>query len=242
MTGYNIFIYNSPEILALKATEDLADAVLSYSKKQKKINICLSGGNTPTIFFKILSKMYHHLPWQLVHFYWGDERCVSPEDEESNFYHAKKYLFDKINIPEKNIHRIFGENDPETEKKRYISELNSNLKKHNGIPVFDIIYLGMGDDGHTASIFPGQTNIFNSANICETVEHPTTKQKRITVTGKMIINSKNIIFLITGGSKAATVSSIIHKKKNLLSYPAALVMKKRPDTMLMLDKKATALL
>ena len=143
------------------------------------VNIALSGGSTPKILFNVLSEEYvERINWEKINFFWGDERCVLPTDEESNYGMTKKYLFDKIGIPDRNIHRIVGENQPEKEADRYSREIDDNiLTVSNGLPEFDIMILGMGTDGHTASIFPNKIELFKSEKICAVAEHPSTGQK-----------------------------------------------------------------
>ncbi|KOO11879.1 6-phosphogluconolactonase, partial [Vibrio xuii] len=97
------------------------------------------------------------IQWQNLHFWWGDERCVAPDDAESNYGEANTLLFSKVNLPAENIHRILGENDPQGEAERFAKEMADVIPCENGTPVFDWILLGVGADGHTASLFPGQT-------------------------------------------------------------------------------------
>ena len=130
--------------------------------------------------------------WERVHFFWVDERCVPPEDPESNFGVAKSLLLDKIKIPSKNIHRIMGEMDPSEEAIRYSAEIAGSTVTKGRLPAFDLIILGLGEDGHTASIFRGNNKLFFSEKICETTVHPVSHQKRITITGAVINNADNI--------------------------------------------------
>lgn len=216
-----IKISQSQEELARDLARELADTINSAGDNKKLLNIALSGGGTPRLLFSILADHFSDsISWEYVHFFWGDERCVPPEDPESNYGMTKKKLFDWINIPSGNIHRIFGENLPEQEAFRYSNEIGSFTRKREGLPVFDLIILGLGEDGHIASIFPGRTDLFASGNICEVTLHPSTGQKRITITGKVINNADLIIFLVTGSSKAEMVSAII-ENPGITDYPAA---------------------
>jgi 6-phosphogluconolactonase len=163
------------------------------------------------------------VPWQKIHFWWGDERMVSPDDPESNFVVANKYLFSRIGLPNSHIHRMKGEENPDKEAHRYSLEIKSLVPMMNGWPVFDLILLGMGDDGHTASIFPNQMELLESDQITEVAFHPITGQKRITLTGKVLNNAKKVAFLISGESKAQIFDDIIHKSKEALCYPASYI-------------------
>ena len=213
-------------ILTFKTGEELASAFCSEleqlinSNKNDLFSIALSGGNTPKIIFKILSSDYKNkIDWKKVKLFWGDERCVPPENEESNYGAAKVLLFDKVDIPTKNIFRIIGENDPAEEAIRYSKVIKDNVETKNQLPSFDLFMLGLGQDGHTASLFPDQMNLLTSGNICETAVHPQSKQIRVTITGKVINNSKKIIFLISGKNKAAIVKRIFNDD-NSKSLPA----------------------
>lgn len=174
------------------------------------------------MLFTVLAVEYKSkIDWGKVNFYWVDERCVPKDDEESNYGMTEKILLKNISIPENNIHRIIGENVPEDEAKRYSEILKSNLPHKDNYPKFDLILLGMGEDGHTASIFPDQMYLLNAKEACEVSIHPSTFQNRITLTGRLINNAERIYFLITGKSKAEVVSKILEKKDNYLDYPAA---------------------
>ncbi len=193
------------------------DELVKMVSQKNEFFLCLSGGSTPEIIFQTLSKEYKNkIDWTKVHLFWGDERCVPPDNSESNFGMTKKYLLNFIDIPEKNVHRIYGENDPETEMIRYSEEIKKIIPSKNGFPDFDLIILGLGEDGHTASIFPNQMNVLHSENICEVAIHPSTERKRITITGNVINNAKEITFLVTGESKSEILKKVLVEKNNNL--------------------------
>lgn len=195
--------------------------------KNSEVHIALSGGSTPKVVFDELAADFHDsIDWAKVHLYWGDERCVPPNDDESNYKMTVDHLLSKIEMPEENIHRIHGEDIPGEEAIRYSEILKSRLPLYDGIPQFDLIILGMGDDGHTASIFPYNIHLWDSVNVCEVAIHPDSGQERITITGKVINNAKKVAFLVTGDSKADKVREIVGKKDNYRSYPASLVAPK----------------
>ncbi len=202
-----------------KVLRFVADENLVY---RKDTNIAISGGSTPKSLFKILADEHKEkINWKTLHFFWVDERCVPPEDKESNFGMTKKILFDNIDIPEENIHRIKGENPPEKEAVRYSAVLDKYLSFEDGLPRFDLVILGMGTDGHTASIFPNQLELFNSENTCAVSVHPGSGQKRITLTGNVINNGTRVAFMITGEDKASVVAEIIKKKSGYEKNPSA---------------------
>ncbi|NNL02850.1 MAG: 6-phosphogluconolactonase [Eudoraea sp.] len=211
--------------------------------KNNILHVALSGGSTPKEVFKELAEHFKNkIDWSKVQFYWGDERCVPADDAESNYKMANDYLFSKVELPLGNIHRIKGENKPEEEAARYAGLLEAKLPGHNMQPQFDLIILGIGDDGHTASIFPNQISLWNSQSYCEVAEHPETGQKRVSLTGNIINNAKEVVFLVTGENKAQKVLEIIDKKGNYNSYPASLVVPKSGRLNWFLDSEAGKLI
>ena len=183
-----------------------ADFMVAFTKGRERTTIALSGGSTPKLLFDLLAKQYaDQLDWNTLHFFWGDERCVPPDHEESNFGMTKSLLFEPVGVPEANIHRVLGENDPAGEAVRYGEVIREVCKEKEGLPVFDLMILGMGDDGHTASIFPHQMELLESNEICAVADHPTSGQKRVTITGPTLNNSATVAFLVTGEKKAEKV-------------------------------------
>ncbi len=211
------------------------------TKEDKPFHVALSGGSTPKIVFDTLADTYGDtINWKNVHFYWGDERCVPPTDEQSNYKMTKEHLFDKIDVPEENIHRVLGENDPKGEAMRYANLLEINLDRVEGVPQFDLIILGMGDDGHTASIFPHEINLWNAEDHCVVATHPDSGQKRVSLNGTVINAAKEVAFLVTGAAKEEKVATIHHKKEGYKQYPAALVQPSSEALVWFLDKEAAA--
>jgi 6-phosphogluconolactonase len=202
-------IYNDVEQLTCGFAEHLSDLISQSANGN--FNITLSGGSTPKKIFDIISSKYtSYFDWRNINLWWGDERCVPPDDPESNYGMTERRLISKIDIPEQNIFRIFGENDPGEESKRYGKLICENVNSLDGTPVFDLIILGLGSDGHIASIFPDQIHLFDSTDICETAIHPDTGQKRITITGKVINHAKNVFILISGNTKSNIVRNVIN--------------------------------
>lgn len=215
-------IFHNPAELADKFAEDLVIMIKESAKKNKTFTIALSGGSTPGLLFSLLGEKYSKsVQWNYVHFFWGDERCVTPDNTESNYGMTKRNLFDRIIINSSNIHRIKGENNPSIEAERYSEEIARNTRQRSGLPQFDIVMLGMGDDGHTASVFPGNTDLLTSDKICEEAINPYNSQKRITITGRVINNADNVFFMVTGTKKAAIIESIFKGKPEASEYPAS---------------------
>jgi 6-phosphogluconolactonase len=218
-------IYASPLELAEKFAEDMTSMIAESIKNAVPFTIALSGGTTPELLFKVLSENFaESVLWKFVHFFWGDERCVPPDNDESNYGMAWRKFLSRIEIPSGNIHRIRGEDDPENEASRYSIEILSSVRKRDRLPLFDLVILGLGEDGHTASIFPGHSELFDSDKICEVALHPVTGQKRITLTGRVINNADNVTFLVTGKTKAEIVEKMFKKDSSVINFPASFIV------------------
>ena len=239
----SIKIFLSPYELAEKFAEELVKTITESAKKRKFFSIALSGGSTPEILFSVLGDHFSKsVPWEHVQFFWGDERCVPPDSRESNYGMAMRKFLEKIKIPASNIHRIIGEGDPEKEAFRYSEEISEYTVKRDGMPIFDLIILGLGEDGHTASIFPGNKELLDSSKICEVAVHPLTLQKRITLTGRVINNADSVNFLVTGAKKADIVEKIINKNPVAINFPAYFIVPVYGELRWLIDKEAGRLL
>ena len=235
-----IRIFKSIEQLAQYFATKFAFQV-SETPEGQFFTIALSGGSSPKVVFSYIAEHFKNkIDWKKVLIFWGDERCVLPESHESNFRMTKESLLDHIPIPSPQVFRIRGEEDPVEEAERYSEIVKQNIPSRNGIPVFDIIILGLGDDGHTASIFPLNSSLFSSEKLFEPSENPSAKQKRITVTGQIINHSREVIFLVTGKSKAEIVAGVIEKKQGYEKLPASMVSPLYGNLLWLLDEPAAS--
>lgn len=208
--------------------------------EKETLSIALSGGNTPKSLFKYWANNHaEDIDWSKIKFFWSDERCVWPNDDDSNYKMTKENLFDQIDVPAENIFRIRGENDAYKEVRSYEELLFNELETINGVPQFDLLMLGMGEDGHTASIFPHEMNLWDSSNMCVVATHPKTKQMRISLSGQTINAAKNVAFLVTGAPKDKKVKAVIEdNEKAQEKYPAAKVNPTSGNLFWFLDKYA----
>ncbi len=204
-------------------------------------SMALSGGSTPKAVFRFLVEHFkEQIPWERIQLFWGDERCVPPDDKESNYRMAKESLLDHIPIPESNIFRIKGENHPQEEALEYKKVVEQNVSMDEVMPVFDLFMLGMGDDGHTASVFPDHPELFRSDKLFEVAVHPETGQQRITATGKLINHSRRIVFLVTGKTKSSVLANILNKTGHWEMLPASMVHPLNGSLYWLLDEGAAA--
>ena len=239
----SVKIFRTPKELAESLAGELVFRISEAAIRKKIMTIALSGGSTPELLFSLIGDNYGDATdYRYLHLFWGDERCVPPDNKESNYGVAKEMLIDKINIPEANIHRIHGENNPQHEVVRYSKEITESTRRRDGLPNFDIIILGLGEDGHTASIFPGSEELLFSENICEVAFHPVTKQSRITITGRVINNSESVIFLVTGSKKAEIIRKIIREGSLSVDCPAASINPVHGKLEWMIDEEAAGLI
>jgi 6-phosphogluconolactonase len=214
------YIYPDVDSLVAAFICEVENFLNEVKESGKPAHIALSGGSTPLAIFKLLTQSTKTEDWEHVHFYWGDERMVPPDNKQSNFGNAWKNLIDPLRIPRDQVHRIVGEADPAEEADRYGQLLQERLPMENGLPVFDWIWLGLGEDGHTASIFPHQIDLWNAGEVCVVATHPVTGQKRVTITGSVINAARRVTMVVTGESKSQIVNEIVMKEGNYLVYPA----------------------
>lgn len=238
--GPSIRIFKNIDELSQFFTKKLASLV-KETPGGSYFSMALSGGSTPRQVFDYMAlHSGDQIDWHKMLVFWGDERCVEPESEESNFRMAKERLLDFIPIPAINIFRIKGESDPYVEAERYSEIVRRHVLSQNNIPRFDLMMLGLGEDGHTASIFPDNPGLFKSDRLFEVSENPYTKQQRITATGKIINQARHIVFLVTGQSKAEMVARIIERKEGWDKLPAGMVFSASGEQTWWLDDRAAS--
>lgn len=191
--------------------------------KQGNFTLALSGGSTPKLLFTLLAEQYtDQIDWARLHLFWGDERLVSYDDAESNYGVTKSLLLDHVAIPPANIHPVATSLEPSEAVTDYAAVLQKFVAQDskNG-PVFDLIMLGMGDDGHTASIFPHEMELMTAKETTGLATHPISGQLRVTLTGPVINHAREVAFLVTGNSKTNRTAQIINKEHHYLDFPAA---------------------
>ena len=212
---------------------------IAATPEKRFYSIALSGGSTPRAVFNYIAGHYaERINWDKMLVFWGDERCVPPDSDESNYKMAFDSLLGYTTLPDLNIFRIRGENDPAVEAENYAEIVNKLLFHHSGIPQFDLFMLGLGDDGHTASIFPDQISLIYSDRLFAVGKHPVSGQNRITATGKLINNAKQVVVLVTGESKAEIAARVIEKKSGYELLPASFINPTDGELIWMLDGAA----
>lgn len=233
----NIHTFDNEQQTAHAVTHQLEKCLNTI--RRDNFHLAISGGITSEHLFRLWAEMYaHHFPWHRIHLYWVDERCVSPSDGDSNYGLAKRLFLDKVKIPRMQIHRIMGEANPENEAHRYSELVKKNLPSAEGIPLFDLILIGIGNDGHTASIFPGQPELLTAPEPYLPSVNPYNHQKRISITGQLITRANFTLLHAVGEEKADILSQILRPSSLTENLPAAYICQNADHIELFADKKA----
>jgi 6-phosphogluconolactonase len=234
-----IKVLSDLETLSRCAASIFLNASRNSIKTQKRFAVALSGGLTPKRMFALLGSdsYYHKVEWCHVHLFWADERCVPKENKESNFRLAYESFLSKISIPASNIHRVKGEEDPEKAAKDYEDDMRK-FSGMSGILVFDLTILGIGEDGHTASLFPGSEALEETIRLTLPVYMKRPKCDRVTLTLPVLNNSAQILFLVSGPSKANIVNEILGKEGKKEQYPAGRINPSNGQVLWLVDQEA----
>lgn len=237
-----LFCLSGPDEVSLQGALIVRETANNAIASKGRFAVALSGGSTPSGLFKLLGTAFRQdVSWDLTDFFWVDERCVPPDNEDSNFRVAHEELLSKIDIPSVNIFRIRGEIGPEEGAIAYEEELRRYFGA-SGLPAFDLIILGVGEDGHTASLFPGSSALSEIKRVVIPVYAENLKSWRITLTLPVLNNAGKVLFLATGPQKTNIMKEILGNEKNRLKYPAGLIHSVQGNTIWLIDKDASALL
>lgn len=238
-------IHASPGELARAAAALFAERATGAVSARGRFTAALSGGRTPAAFYTLLAKapFASRIPWDRVHLFWGDERCVLPDHGESNYRLARERLLDRVPIPPANVHRIRGEMDPVEAAALYEGELREFFGQHGApFPAFDVVLLGLGEDGHTASLFPGSPAIRESLRRVSAQYVDARKGWRITLTPPAINAARLAAFVVSGKGKAAVVRDVLEGPFRPGTLPAQAIRPSRGELRWMLDRDAAQLL
>ena len=236
MKNHELITFASADELAQAGASDWLHAIAAANDASASYCVALSGGRISLKFFNAFvdQASARRISTRLVHFFWADERCVPPDDAESNFRTAHELLFTPLRIDDAQIHRIRGEDSPEIAAQKALMEISRIAPKNpGGLPVLDLIFLGMGEDGHVASLFPGKTEGTLPAEIFCPVKHsPKPPPDRVTLSYSTIAAAKNVWVLASGaGKKPALLDSLSPKG----CTPLARVIQSRQNTKIFCD-------
>jgi 6-phosphogluconolactonase len=238
-----ILILGSPEQMALKGANLFADRARACVNTRGNFFVVLSGGSTPRRMHRLLIQESYRseIPWGQMHVFWVDERCVPSSDPASNFGAAETDFIRQAPIPEGQVHPMPAEMAPELGALKYQEDLVSSFQLRMGeFPVFDVIFLGVGADGHTASLFPRQKALHETERMVVAVKGGEPDVSRLTMTLPVINNAREIVFLVCGKEKAGVVKSIIERGDQRL--PAHKIAPDNGVLTWLLDRDAASLL
>ncbi|TAN59882.1 6-phosphogluconolactonase [bacterium] len=238
-----IIILETPEEVFIEAANIFIETASLAITQRGVFIVALSGGNTPLGLYKLFAERPYcgNINWQKTHLFWSDERCVGPSDAQSNFRLANESFIKKVQLPEKNIHRVKGESCPASADE-YEAEIKAFFKLgEDEFPAFDLTLLGMGTDGHFASIFPSSP-AFKSEKIAVEAPAPNINSSRVTLTPSAINNSKNIIFLVTGPDKALALKQCLEGELKPEKYPAQITRLSKGRVLWLVDKAAASMI
>lgn len=237
----NVYVDISPDLetLSQKAASLFAELSQKTVLRKGRFSVALSGGFTPRRFFELLSERYRDsIEWSHVDIFWADERCVPQYHEESNYGTAKRLLLSKVPLLQENIFRVRGEDDPSTEAVRYEEELSRYFGRY-GRTCLDLIVLGMGSDGHTASLFPGEQSMAETIKLVIPVYVEKLKEWRVTMTLPLLNRAREIFFLVSGRAKAEVLAEILEHDEKRRKYPAGFVDPSPGEVVWLIDKDAS---
>ncbi len=234
-------VYDTTDRLARAAAEVFAKYAADGIATRGIARIAISGGSTPKRMFALLAQepFASQINWQRLFLYWVDERCVPPTDADSNYRMTHEQLLSRVPLPAENIFRMEGERDPEDAASRYEATLRNTFRLEGAeAPAFDLVLLGMGDDGHTASIFPN-TSAIDAMGTLVTANHVPQKDSwRITLTWPVINHGRNVVFLIEGAAKAEVLHEVLLGSYDPDRLPAQLIRPENGKIGLLLDAEA----
>jgi 6-phosphogluconolactonase len=239
-------IFPTFERLARAAAERFVDTASEAIAANGRFSVALSGGSTPRPVYSLLASeaFAGRIDWAKVHVFWGDERCVPPDDPQSNYRTARGALLDAVPLPPENIHRIRGEDDPERAAAAYERELRTffGTAPDGKTPAsgFDLVFLGMGDDGHTASLFPGSPALRETARWVSAQYVESVSMWRITLTPVIINAARNVIFLVSGGDKAERLREVLEEPEQPELLPAQAIKPAGGRLLWLVDEAAAA--
>jgi 6-phosphogluconolactonase len=233
--------------LAERAAQYFVEMVGEAVAGRGRARIAISGGSTPKATFQLLADPNQpwrsRMPWNDLELYWVDERCVGPDDADSNYRMTREALLDHVPLTPEQIHRIEGELEPQAAADKYESELRSSFRLEGAqIPRFDLVALGMGPDGHTASLFPHTAALHEMSRIVTANHVPQMDTWRITLTWPVINAARSVFFLIAGADKAGILNEVLTGPRDPERLPSQLIWPSSGILTLILDKAAASLL
>ncbi len=240
--GAEVRVSSTPREAAESAARRFTELAGYFINAEGRFTVALSGGSTPRMMFELLASgpLVDAIEWPRVYFFWGDERCVPPDDAESNYRMARETLLSKIGAPDRNVFRIPAEVEPpELAARNYSAALEDFFGvKEPELPGFDLVLLGLGADAHTASLFPHTAALRVTGKIAAANYVDKLESYRITLTAEAINRARNVIFLVAGSDKAPALASVFGESRDPETYPGQLIRPESGSLLWMVDEAA----
>jgi len=239
----HVLVFPTPGQVALATAERFVAHAQEAINSHGAFTVSLAGGNTPRRVYELLTTapFKQLIEWSRAHLFFGDERCVSPDHPDSNYGMVYSTLISRVEIPADNVHRIVGEGNPEQNAESYEKELRT-LFGELPWPRFDLVLLGMGEDGHTASIFPGSDALNEESKWVVATRMGQLKQDRITLTTQVFNHAAHLVFLVTGQAKAKRLLEVLRHRPGADRLPAQLIQPVDGTVEWLVDRAAASLL
>ena len=239
----DIRVFKDVEELSRAAAELFAQQAMQSIAERGQFLVALNGGSTPIRLFQLLASDFREkVDWSQVYVFWGDERCVPPDDPGSSYSQARDALLRHVPISDLNIYRIKGELGPVDASRDYDFTLRQFASPSLGWPRFDLVYLGMGEDGHTASLFPGSPVNVSVPTMPVTAHYQDRPANRATLTPVVFNSARLIVFMATGDKKAQTLAEVLSDRYNPALYPAQRIDPKDGRLIWLVDEAAARML
>lgn len=237
----DIRVFDSPALLKSFAAEHIVGTIEQTASRPVPFSLVLSGGSTPREVYEEIARLSEEraVPWDNTHLFWGDERCVSPDAQESNFGMVWNTLLYRIKIPDTHVHRIKGELPPQQGAHEYENDILRFAGSLDAL-FFDLVLLGLGDDGHTASLFPGSPALSGGERIVAVGER--NGIKRVTLTMTAINKAREVLFIVSGRKKAPAVRDTLMENGSADKFPARGVCPPKGRVQWFLDREAASLI
>jgi 6-phosphogluconolactonase len=234
-----IRIFNDVENLSRAAANLFIEQAAESIRERDRFLVALNGGNTPMRLFQLLATDFRErIDWSRVHIFWGDERCVPPDDPGSSYGQAQAAMLSRVSVPDANIHRIRGELGVVEASKEYSLRLKELSSPPFEWPRFDLVSLGMGEDGHAASLFPGSPVGVEEPVLPVTAHYQDRPANRVTLTPLVFNSARMVIFMVTGEKKANTLAEVLSGRYNAEQYPAQRINPNDGELIWLVDEEA----
>jgi 6-phosphogluconolactonase len=242
MTKSNVIVLDDAGALHVRAAEEIAHIAGEAICTHGEFTLCLTGGSTPAGVYELLATRFHlSVDWKEVQFFWGDERCVPPDDQASNYGMANRTMLSKLTLNPGQVHRIHGEEQPEQAARDYEDELRRSFSlSADEFPRFNLILLGLGENSHIASLFPNHPAIHDSKRLAIAVEVDAPQRHRVSLTAPVLNSAAHVIFIVSGEGKADAVRNVIEGPRDPERFPGQIIAPSDGEVLWLIDKAAAS--